>query len=188
MLWPLSFGAKKKCLFSFFITVLLCQSKCLFSWKLIYPLSVLIFVRIILERFYLITSQMRTTFTLCYKAANYSVSGLQCAMPAVQFVGVSENFYQENSLQSTLLNLGWEMLRIQYPRSAMCLLIKTLSLLRAFTFLGKFLKSRLLDICTFSLSSLVKSNILKILQGSRKFAHSDFCFFSPGLVIITATS
>lgn len=79
------------------------------------------------------------------------------------------------------------MLHIQCARSAMCLLIKTLSLLRAFAFLGKFLKSRLFDICTFSLSSLVESNILKILQGNRKFAHTDFCYFSPGLVIITAT-
>lgn len=83
---------QKEMLVPFFITALLRQSECLFSWKLTYPLSVLIFVRIILERFYLITSQLRTTFTLGYKAANYSVSGLQCAMRAVQFVGVSENF------------------------------------------------------------------------------------------------
>lgn len=82
----------KKKGFSFFFTVLPCQAKSLFSWKLIDRLLTLIFVRAILEMFYFIISQLRTVVTLCYKVANYSVSDLQCAVPAVQFVRVSENF------------------------------------------------------------------------------------------------
>lgn len=62
--------------FSILFTVLPCWAKSLFPWKLIYPLSILIFVRVILEMFYFIISQLRTIVTLCYKAPNYSVSDL----------------------------------------------------------------------------------------------------------------
>lgn len=74
--WPLFFAVRNN--FSIFFTVLPCQAKYLFSWKLIDRLLILIFVRAILEMLYFIISQLRTVVALCYKAANYSVSDLVC--------------------------------------------------------------------------------------------------------------
>lgn len=90
--WPLFIAAKKKLFFHFFPPVLPYQANSPFSWKLIYPLFILIFVRVILGMFYFIISQLRTVVTLGYKAANYSVSDFtvcHACSAACQFLRIS---------------------------------------------------------------------------------------------------